>query len=225
LKISKKARFKKICWYWLLIDLAIAAILLVLLLYKPARYDPPQIVDDGQVSLYLTHELLPQFYNGAQRQEPFDVVVSQEGINDVVARSGWPMESIGVMFSTPVVFFVPKSIMLMGVANVKGVELVVTIVLEPAIDEQGLLNLWVAKVKVGAMNVTLLARVIAKRMFSQILAETEADPGDIRTQIVASLLNEEPFDPVFPVEDKKVRVKKITITQEKLTMHLVPVFD
>lgn len=208
-----------------MIDLAIAAILLVLLLYKPARYDPPQIVDDGQVSLYLTHELLPQFYNGAQRQEPFDVVVSQEGINDVVARSEWPRESIGVMFSTPVVLFVPRSIVLMGAANVKGVELVVTIVLEPAIDEQGLLNLWVAKVKVGAMNVTLLARVIAKRMFSQILAETEADPGDIRTQIVASLLNEEPFDPVFPVEDKKVRVKKITITQEKLTMHLVPVFD
>ena len=37
------------------------------------------------------------------------------------------------------------------------------------------------------------------------------------------LLDGEPFEPVFEIDDEKVRISKITITQGKLTVHLVPV--
>ena len=37
LKIRKKARFKKLV-IWLLVDLAVAAIIFALLLYRPGRY-------------------------------------------------------------------------------------------------------------------------------------------------------------------------------------------
>ncbi len=113
----------------------------------------------------------------------------------------------------------------MGTVNIKGVEFVVTIVAEPKIDERGLLNLWVTKVKVGAMNITLLARVMAKTMYQKQLATAPLNTQDWRAKIAGSLLNDEPFEPVFKVEDKKVRVKKITITQEKLTIHLTPASD
>ena len=223
MKVPKKAKFKK--RYWLLIDLAVTIVILVLLLYKPARYNPPDVACDKQVSPYLTHELLPQLYNGAQHQEPFELIVTQKGINDIVARSKWPKESNGIRFSSPEVFFVPESIVLMGTAFVGGVEFVVTVAAEPSLDEEGLLNLRVAKVKVGAMNITPLAKLIAKRMYSERLATTDIDAEDLRTQIAASLLNDEPFEPVFKIEDKKVRVEKINITQEKLTIRLTPVFD
>jgi hypothetical protein len=224
LEVSKKTRFKKV-YRWLLVDLAIVVILFILLLYRPNRYDPAKGAYDRQVSQYLTHELLPQLYNGAQLQEPFDLVVTEEGINDIVARAAWPRESEGIRFSSPAVVFVPEGIVLMGTAAVRGLELVVTIVVEPVLDERGLLNLRVTKVKIGAMNVTLLARVMAKRMYAQEIGEEDVAVEDLRAQIAASLLNDEPFEPVFKIKNKKVRVNKITIMQNKLSLHLLPVFD
>jgi hypothetical protein len=223
LKARKKRKFKKL--YWLLLALAAASIPLVLLLYKPTHYDPPDFAHSKEVSPYLTHELSPQFYNGAQRGEPFDLVVLQKGINDIVARSKWPREFDGVSFSTPAVLFVPDSIVLMAAVNIKGVEFVVTIVAEPKIDDHGLLNLRVTKVKVGAMNITILARVMARRIYQQRLATTPLNAQDLRAKIAGSLLNDEPFEPVFKVEDKKVRVQRVTIKQEKLILRLAPVPD
>ncbi|MCJ7777179.1 MAG: hypothetical protein MUP16_02545, partial [Sedimentisphaerales bacterium] len=59
----------------------------------------------------------------------------------------------------------------------------------------------------------------------------KVDPCDLGARIAASLFNDEPFDPVFEIkevldgEEKKVRVEKITLTPEKLTVRLVPVAD
>lgn len=228
MKKRKKRKFKK--RYWLLIDLAIAIVIFALLLHKPGRYKPPDIAvgNRRQVSPYLTHELLPQLHNGAQREEPFDLVVTQKGINEIIAWSKWPKEAEGVRFSAPVVFFAPDSIELMGTANMKGVDLIITVVAEPGLDEEGLLNLHVAKVKIGAMNITPLARMIAKRMYAQRLATVPIDTEDLGAKIAGSLLNDEPFEPVFDIaeifesENKKLRVEKITIMQEKLILRLVP---
>jgi uncharacterized protein YpmS len=110
----------------------------------------------------------------------------------------------------------------MGTADAKGVEFVVTIELEPKIDEEGLLNLQLAKLKVGAMNITPLAKIIAKKMYLQRISGLEVDAQAIQTKIAASLLNDEPFEPVFSIDKRKVRIEKITIEKEKLLAHLVP---
>ncbi len=224
-KIHKKSRRKKLV-LWLLIDLAVAAVVFALLIYRPGRYDPADFdsygLESGQVSPYLTHELSPQVYNNSQRGEPFDLVVTQSGVNEIIAGLGWPKFSEGIMLYAPAVLFVPGSVVLMITANVKGVELIITIELEPKIDERKLLNLHVVKVKVGAVNITWLARMMGKKMYTERLAMLPVDTEALQTKIVGSLLNEESFEPVFRVEDNKVRVEKITVYQEKLTVHLVP---
>ena len=224
-KIHKKSRRKKLV-LWLLIDLAVAAVVFALLVYRPGRYNPADFdsygYESGQVSPYLTHELSPQVYNNSQRGEPFDLVVTQDGVNEIVAGLGWPKFSEGVMLYAPSVLFVPGSAVLMITAKIKGVELIITIELEPMIDERNLLNLHVAKVKVGAVNITPLARMMGKKMYTERLAVLPVDTEALQTKIVASLLNEEAFKPVFRVEDNKVRVEKITIHKEKLTARLVP---
>ena len=78
MKKRKKRKFKK--RYWLLIDLAIAIVIFALLLHKPARYKPPEYTDDKLVSPYLTNILGPAIHNGAQREEPFDLVVTQKTV-------------------------------------------------------------------------------------------------------------------------------------------------
>jgi len=224
-KIRKKKRFKKII-IWLLIDLSVAAGVFVLLIHRPGRYDPVDFdslnYEQGQVSPYLTHELSPNLYNNSQRGEPFDLVITQSGINEIVAGLGWPKYTEGVLLYAPAVLFVPGSVVLMGTANVKGMEVIITIELEPKVDEQRLLNLHVVKVKIGAVNITPLARMISKKMYAERLASMPVDREALQTKIVGSLLNEEPFEPVFRIEDNKVRIEKITIKQEKLTAHLAP---
>src|SRR4030042_398652 len=219
-KIHKKSRRKKLV-LWLLIDLAVAVVVFALLVYRPGRYDPADFDsyghERGQVSPYLTHELSPQVYNNSQRSEPFDLEVTQSGVNEIVAGLGWPKFSEGIMLYAPAVLFVPGSVVLMITANVKGVELIITIELEPEIDQRKMLNLHVVKVKVGAVNITPLARMMGKKMYAERLAVLPVDTEALQTKIVASLLNEEAFEPVFSVEDNKVRVEKITIYKEKLT--------
>jgi len=225
LKACKKTKFKKRVSF-LLAGLIIVSILAIvvfaLLLHRPAYYDPPDFAYSKEVSPYLTHDLLPQLNNGVQLQEPFDLIVFQRGINDVIGRSKWPRESDGVRFSAPEVFFVPERIMLLGTVAVGEVEFVVTVVVEPAFDQDGLLNLRVGKVKIGAVNITPLARMVARRIYQRRRADDDIGTEDLRAKIAASILNGEPFEPVFEVEGKKVRAEKITITQGKLTVRLVP---
>jgi hypothetical protein len=222
--------------YSLAIKLAAIFVILLslsylLLLSKPARYNPLNINYDGQVSKYLTHQLLPQLYNGAQLDEPFDLVVVQNGINDTIARSKWPKYYGGIEFYAPDVLFLPDTIVLMGTAVLKRVQVVITVELNPSLDKNGLLNLSATKIKAGAINITTPVKVIARRMHADRLTAMDVDPNDLRMQIAASLFNDEPFDPVFEIkdvfdgEDRKVRAEKITIAPKKLTVHLVPVAD
>ena len=227
---KSSAKFRKVCW--VLVSLTAAILLvIVLLLYKPAGYSCPEVIGadskNREVSSYLTHELLPQIYNGAQRAESFDLLVSQKGINHAIAGSTWPKEYDGITFLAPQVFFTAEHIVLMGTANLGGVEFVVSVEAEPAIDEQGMLNLRVAKVMVGAVNITPLARVIAQSSYRKKLEEKGIAANPLRAKIAASLLNNEPFEPVFkvPGDGQKVRADKITITNGKLVIHLVPVYD
>ena len=225
-KIERKAswKFKKV--YWIPIG-SVVIIFIPLLLYTPAGFKTPGAVYSREVSNYLTHQLSPQLYNGAQLQEPFDLVVRQEGINEIISHSRWPKDVDGIKFLRPKVLFVPGRIVLMGAVVIKGVELVATVFTEPRLNEQGLLNLHVKRVRIGAVNMTLLARVIAARMYEQQVATKNTDGHSLRAKIAASLLNNEPFEPVFdiPGDGKRVQIEKITIEDEKLTLGLVSVSD
>jgi len=228
LKIRKKTRVKRLI-RWLFIDLVVTAAVFGLLRYKPGRYKPldsfSQGYEPGQVSPYLTHKLSPQINNGAQQGEPFELIVTQDGINDIISRVNFQSE--GILLYAPAALFIPDTVVLMGTADVKGVEFVITFELEPKIDENGFLNIHVTKVKVGAMNITPLARMMAKKMYAERLAAVNIDSKalqtKIQTKIAASLLNDEPFEPVFKIGGKKVRVENIVIGKRELTVHFVPV--
>jgi uncharacterized protein YpmS len=216
----KKIKFKK--RYLLVLNLAVVLLVLLLLLHKPSRYNRPPAVSNNQVSTYLTNELLPALYNGVQLGEPFDLIVTQKGINDIITHSSWSGSSEAVVLSAPEVFFTAETIVLMGTATTGGVEFVITAELQPDIDKDGLLNLRLTKVKIGTVNITPIFKLMAARAFASRLAEEDIDAADIRTRIAASIFNDEPFEPVLKLDDKTVRAEKISITNGKLSVHLVP---
>lgn len=224
-KPKKRSRRKKLI-IWLLVDVAVAAIVLALLLYKPAQYHPmvSDVADPNgpRVHPYLHRELGSELYNGAQEQRPFEMVVLDKNLNEAIGQMRWSQEAGGITLSAPAVLFRPGHIVLMGTASIEGAEFVVTIQLGPRLDEEGDLNLIVTKVKVGAMNVTPLAKMVARQMYQEQFETGLVDTRDLGAKIVASLLNEEPFKPVFRLEDKWVRLKNFDITQGKLIARFAP---
>lgn len=221
MKTRKKSKLKTACYIFAALTAALVLFLL-LLLYKPAAFTPPDTIDDGRLSRYLTHELAPNFYNSAQRQQPFDMVISEAGANDIICRSNWPKQLGRYTFTTPQVFFVPDSIVLMTKASFSKFKFVVTIIVTPTIGADGLLHLSVVKVKVGAVSMTFIAKAVAKRMYFEHLASSNIDAQDLWSHVAASLLADKPFTPTFKAEDKKAQLKNITITQGKLTVHFTP---
>jgi len=222
---KKRPKHRKL-FYWLLIDLTVAVVVLALLLYKPARYRPAMRAisgtDSERVHPYLSHELGPQLYNGAQSQRPFTLMVLDQALNEAIARLRWPRETGGVVFSAPEVLFHPGRIVLMGTADIQKADLVLTVEMEPQLNDAGLLNLNVAKVKVGAVNITFVAKMLAKKMYQERIETVPVDTDDIRTKIAASLLAGESFEPVFEVEDKRVRLRDFRLSKGTLEADLIP---
>ena len=202
--------------------------------HKPASYHPiggaSEKETEGLVTPYLTNVLLPQIHNGLETQKPFSLTISQEGINKTVAW--WcSQETAGsekTQLSSPAVLFVEDSLVLMSTVNFRGAEFVVSAEVSPVCTSEGKMNLIVQKVKVGAVNITIPTRIIAKKMYRQHLAEFGADFNDIRAEIAASLFNNQAFDPVFEIKNivgtaqHKVRIKEVEVTKGKLQVRLEP---
>ena len=223
---TKKSKRKKLL-IWLAVDLVVAATVVVLLFWRPSQYHPmiPTATDaNGQtVHPYLYRDLASQFYNNAQDRKPFAITVQDSLLNAAIGLLQWPRESDGVTFSRPEVVFSEDRVVLMGTTSLQGADFVVTIELTPRFGDNGLLNIDVEKVVVGAMTVTPVARMIGRRMYLQRLEELPSSlDDDLRMKIAGSLLNEKPFDPVVQVEDKWVRLTDVNISKGKLVGHFEP---
>lgn len=223
---SKKSRRKKLI-LWLCIDLVVAATVILLLLYKPAQYHPvtpPADDPNGQrVHPYLTHDLGNTLYNGAQDRKPFEIEMVDKTLNEAIAQMRWTQESGGIKLSSPAIAFTPGRIVLMGTADIEGADLIITVEVGPKILEDGRLNLIVESVKIGVIPITWAAKKMARDKYREQIEAGGIDLQDWRTKIAASLLNEEPFEPVFPVDDKWVRLTGIDITEGTLAARLVQV--
>lgn len=222
MKNRKKKKFKS--RYWIPVGLIAAVLILILLLvsHRPGVYRPALPTGDDKPSRYLTHVLLPGLYNGAQLGEPFELVVTQEGINDIIAHSNWPVRVKEITFSGLQVVLSPGQVLMMATANVKDIHFVLTAELNPIIDENGLLTLHVAAVKIGTLNITALAKIIAGKIYSHRLGEAGANLEDLSVRITRSLINDEPFEAVFEFEDANLRIEKLDVLRQEIAVRLVP---
>ena len=208
---------------WLLIYLLIITIILFLLFYRPAYYKPQLVANNKQLSTYLTHQLIPQFYNGVQLQEPFDLVITQQGINEIANHLPLPAESRRVDLTSPTVYFVADRIVIAAAASVHGARLIITLEVVPAFDDKGLLSVNMDKVKIGAMNVTIPARIIGRKMYADHFDPDKIDPNDVQMLLAASFFDGRPFDPIFTIDGKRIRLTAISITPGQLTLRFTPV--
>ncbi len=219
LKIDKK-RIRRTL-YWFAAELLVLAIVLLLLVYKPKGYEAVVPDTSGRVSKYLTHELGQEFYNKAQLGEPFELVVEEAGLNDIIVTGEWVMPQTEARASLPVVRFVPGKMIVMASAWLSEMEFVATIEITANADEAGRPGLSVHSVKVGAVPVTLAAKAVAKKMYNEQISELP--PEHIAVQLAASLFDGHPFEPVLDAGGKLVKISKIEVDEGKARVGFVPV--
>ena len=212
----------------LIFSILIAVVLLVLLLMftrSPRQYQPLDSTDSGEVHRYLTHYLAPQFHNEIQLDAPFEVIVPQKELNEMIVDRAtfdvdWPIELDGLTFSAPAVVFNKDTIVLMGRIGIGPVSVVVSIVAQPKLDDNGMLLLNIQAVKVGTVNVTPLASVLAKGIFDE---QIELNPEQDWVEGLASAcLTNESYEPVFDAYEKKIRLISAEIEEGKLSLRFEP---
>jgi hypothetical protein len=207
--------------YWFAAELAVLGIFLLFLVYKPAGYRAVVPDNSGRVSTYLTHQLGQDFYNKAQLGEPFELVIQEAGINDLIATGGWSGQSGDARASLPVVHFVKDKVVVMISVYLSGIEFVATVDVKPGINEEGKLTVALDSVKVGAVPVTIAAKVVAKKMYNEQISGLPKD--DIRVRIARAMFEDQPFEPVMEVDGKTVKIGKIRVEQGIMRVDFVPV--
>ena len=108
---------------WLAASFLFLLFFSLLLFHKPSGFKQPEPVETNEVSKYLTHVITPAIYNGAQLGEPFDLVITEDGINDVVAGLKWPQYAGWASFSTPRVSFKSGKIVLQAAADIDNIDI------------------------------------------------------------------------------------------------------
>ncbi len=188
----------------------------------PAHYKVVELPADEQPSMYLTNYILPEFHNKSQYGRPFEVVFSEQGINDVIARhidvnslQKAGMSDVSVSFEEDRILFVSK------MAHY-GLDFYPTIVLEPSIDGNGQFFLEVSKVQAGNSRIPFADKIVEKKIiesFDSLLA------GSKDSNFVRALFNNSKAKPVFSINRKKVSIEGITVKENELSARFVPQAD
>jgi len=210
------------------INILVGLIVFLLLLWcieffrAPAYYRAVELPADGQPSQYLTNYILPQLHNKSQYGRPFEIVFSEQGINDVIARhidvnslQKAGMSDLSVTFKEDKILFVSKM-------AYRGFDFYTTIVLKPSVDEDGRFFLEVSKVQAGKSRVPFASEIVKKKIlksFDNLLEDSK------NSSFIRALFNDSKAMPVFSINRKKVSIEGITVKENELSARFVPQED
>lgn len=198
-------------WFWILTVVAAGAAVGVFILFRhtPAAYQPKEPDNPSQVSPYLTHQLGPDFFNQVQLDKPFELNVEQAGLNDILSRFDWPQPLGDMSFSDPMVVFAEQSVYVMGTLEYGDISSVVTIVASPIMKPDGRMDLNIQSIRMGMMPVTTWVRGLAQKAFDDNQSSFEGEPQ--LEEIVRAVIHNEPFEPVFKISDRTVRITRFSV--------------
>ncbi|HSV26865.1 MAG TPA: hypothetical protein VLH60_03135 [Sedimentisphaerales bacterium] len=215
-----KKRIRRVL-YWFAAELLIIAIILWLLVYRPRGYEAVVPDASGRISPYLTHGIAQEFYNKAQLGDPFELVIEDSALNEIIATGTWIIPQTEAQASLPVVRFLPGRAVVMASAWLSGMEFVATIKLSAPSHDDGRIGLSLDSVRVGAVPVTIAARAVAKRMYNEQIADLP--PDHISAQVGAAIFDNQPFEPIFDVGGRRVKINKIELRDGNVRIGFIPV--
>jgi hypothetical protein len=192
---------------------------LIRLFSVPRYYRTVKPVSDGQVSQYLTNYILPELHNKSQYGQPFDIVLSQDGINDIIIRH---VDAAGLQragFSDLSVTFKKGRLLVTGKTSYCGLDFITTAVLKPYIDKKGRFRPGVSEVLAGKSSIPFADEILKRRILNRL--SSLSDDSNI-ADVVRTLFSGKKTEPVFKLNSNKVRIEKITIKNGEIAINFLP---
>ncbi len=202
---------------WVLIFLLV--LWLIRLFSTPRHYRTVKPVSDRQVSQYLTNYILPELHNKSQYGQPFDIVLSQDGINDIIVRHIDADSLHRAGFSDLSVTFKKGKLLVTGKTSYCGLEFITTAVLKPYIDKKGRFRPGVEEVLAGKSSIPFADEILKQRILDRL--SSLSDDSNI-AGVVGTLFSGEKTEPVFKLNNKKLRIEEITIRNGEIAINFLP---
>ena len=201
------------------IILILPAVIIFLLTLTPAYYKPFTPPNRAEVSPYLTNYIAPEIHNKSQIDEPFELVITQAGLNDIIARGPWPLTSGNASITRPAALLSGGRIFVMATVKYGRVPAVLTIIINPALDEAGQLSINLERVNAGVFDITHFAKKQTEEIIAAGIGKIDITWAD---NLTAALLENKPFEPVFTAYDNEIRLTGIDIPDGKAVLRLAP---
>jgi len=188
----------------------------------PPYYRPVKFIADGNMSQYLTNYILPELNNKSQYGQPFDLVISEAGINDIIVRHIDADSLRQANLSDLSVAFRGGRILLTGKTVYYGIDFVVTIVLKPYIDKEGYFLLKESQIEAGRSRIPFAGEAVKRKVLEGLVRFiNNLDIGDFNE----ASLNNRRIEPVFSLNHRRHRIEKITVGDKELIIHFLPQLD
>ena len=213
-------RYKKNLKLAALACIGAAAIIFGALRLSPRAYRPLTPDNPDEVSPYLTHKLGPDFFNQIQLLEPFELLVEQHGLNDIISRDDWPQDFGEITASTPTFLFEKDTIYLMTQITYHGLSAMLTITAQPIQDKQGRINMNIQSVRLGLVPFTAIAARIAQHALADAEEELAEEP-EVKA-ILHAIATNTPFDPVFNIDGRRIWINSFSLQPAALRLQMVP---
>jgi len=213
---AKKAHF----WQ---ITLILTGILLLFIVHwfiglfrTPAHFRTVEIIESNQISLYLSNVILPELYNKSQKGKPFEIIFTEEGVNEIISRhldekllSRWDISDISVTFAK-------GEILLTGKTKYKGRDFILTAVFKPSVSEKGF-NAGLSKIYAGTSRLPFARQFVCDKILYKLAGQN----SDV-VHYAGVLLSDNRIPPEFTFEHRNLRVREIITEKHKLIIRFVP---
>ncbi|HBG28740.1 MAG: hypothetical protein A2Y10_14315 [Planctomycetes bacterium GWF2_41_51] len=217
-KLLKSRKFRIICVFTGLFLILLFAIWFTGLFRTPAHFRTVNFIEDHQVSQYLTNIILPEFYNKSQLGTPFEIVFSEEGINDIVARHLDAKSLKRAGFSDVSITFKSGRILLTAKTKYRNHDFVITAVLKPTVDKKGF-NAGLSEIQAGTSSIPFAKDLIRERVLYEI-AGSSADVNFV--SYAGMVFSDDKIEPEFSFNHRNLKIEKITIDNQKLIVSFLP---
>jgi hypothetical protein len=188
----------------------------------PPYYRPVKFIADGNMSQYLTNYILPELNNKSQYGQPFDLVISETGINDIIVRHIDADSLQQANLSDLSVAFRRGRILLTGKTVYYGIDFIVTLVLKPYIDKEGYFLLKESQIEAGRSRIPFAGEAVKRKVLEGLVRFiNNLGIGDFNE----ASLNNRRIEPVFSLNHRRHRIEKITVGDKELIIHFLPQLD
>jgi len=204
-----------------LVSVAVVVFLCALIFHtpKPLQNWPRQ--RSNQISRNLTHILATNLFANLQKNEPFQLRLSEDNINEMLSHAGYPEKQNDTVIHQPRVILLERTLVCMVNMDYKGLKFSVTAEIVPFLNKDGLLEIDISKVRIGALPVTFLA----KKVYSDRYANHSANPAKQNWQkkLEKALFTDTPVEPVLEIYQRRIRITSVRITDGNIKVEFAPV--